>query len=178
MQCDQFEQILEQQEDEAFAEDRLWPISTSARLAARSWRISDEIHDVAMELGAEGIAPPEHIWISLRNQLEAEGIIHDLQAGAADARPWLVERFSASRPGRRFSGIDPGRGDGDHLQAGFLPDARCIRSWRFSRRFPLSPRRIAYSRKKCWTVGNDSIPGLPEAGRRCGRFLPPEPRNC
>jgi hypothetical protein len=39
------------------------------------------IHDMALELGAEGIAPPERVWISLRNQLEAEGLIHgDLQA--------------------------------------------------------------------------------------------------
>ena len=45
-----------------------------------------EIRSAAMELGAEGIAPPDHIWVSLRNQLEAEGIIHDSQAAPQMAR--------------------------------------------------------------------------------------------
>ena len=70
------------------------------------------IHDMALELGAEDIAPPERVWISLRNQLEAEGLIHELLAdtqGAELRRPRLVGRFSAARRCRRFSGLGSGR---------------------------------------------------------------------
>jgi hypothetical protein len=75
MQCDQFEQILERQDDA--------PLPESARAHSESCEtcralVADlrEIRDIAMEAGGDGIAPPEHIWIALRNQLEAEGIIH------------------------------------------------------------------------------------------------------
>jgi hypothetical protein len=37
----------------------------------------EAIHTMAIELSAEEISPPDHVWLSLRNQLEAEGIIHE-----------------------------------------------------------------------------------------------------
>ena len=99
MQCDQFEQIFEQQDDGALPKPALAHMEDCEACRALSADLG-AIHDVAMELGAEGIAPPEHVWISLRNQLEAEGLIHDPQAGPqrTSAQPWLVERVFSAPP--------------------------------------------------------------------------------
>jgi len=56
----------------------------------------ESIHIVAADLGAEEIAPPEHIWITLRNQLEAEGIIHE-RSRWIRAQAWLVVCVSNAR---------------------------------------------------------------------------------
>ena len=78
MRCNQFEQILEQQDDEPLSKSALAHIEECE--ACRGLALDlDTIHDFAMELGAEGVAPPEHIWGALRNQLEADGTIHDPQ---------------------------------------------------------------------------------------------------
>jgi hypothetical protein len=82
MQCKQFEQILEQQDDCALPKPALAHLEGCEECRALSADFT-AIHDMALELGAEGIAPPERVWISLRNQLEAEGLIHDPQAA-----PW------------------------------------------------------------------------------------------
>ena len=87
MQCEQFEQILEQQETGALplprpALDHLETCEDCRTLSA-DFRA---IHDLALELGNEGIAPPDRVWISLRNQLEAEGLIRDLRAVPRDSR--------------------------------------------------------------------------------------------
>ncbi len=76
MQCQQFEQILEQQDDGPLPEPAL--VHIDACQACRTL-LADfgAIHEVARELGAEEIAPPERVWIALRNQLEAERLIHD-----------------------------------------------------------------------------------------------------
>jgi hypothetical protein len=76
MQCNELEQILEQQIDGPL------PVPAVAHISAcescRGLKADlDAIHNAVIGLGAEGIAPPEHLWISLRNQLEAEGIIRE-----------------------------------------------------------------------------------------------------
>jgi len=76
MQCNELEQILEQHSDEPLPE--LANSHMNGCEACRALAADLEaIHTVAAGLGAEEIAPPEHIWITLRNQLEAEGIIHE-----------------------------------------------------------------------------------------------------
>jgi hypothetical protein len=85
MRCDQFEQILEQQEGEALPKPALAHIEECADCRALTLDFN-AIHDVAMEMGAEGVAPPEYIWVALRNQLQAEGIIHDLRPAPQIAR--------------------------------------------------------------------------------------------
>jgi hypothetical protein len=85
MRCDQFEQILEQQEYETLPKPALAHIEECADCRALTLDFNS-IHDVAMEMGAEGVAPPEYIWVALRNQLEAEGIIHDLRPAPQIAR--------------------------------------------------------------------------------------------
>ncbi len=76
MQCNELEQILEQHSDgplPELANSHMNGCEACRALAADL----EAIHTVAAGLGAEEIAPPEHIWITLRNQLEAEGIIHE-----------------------------------------------------------------------------------------------------
>jgi hypothetical protein len=76
MQCQQFEQILEQQDDGPLPQPALAHIDAcqACRTLLADFGAIDE---VAQELGAEEIAPPERVWIALRNQLEAERLIHD-----------------------------------------------------------------------------------------------------
>src|SRR6266699_5243310 len=76
MQCNELEQILERQADGPLPE--LATAHITGCVTCRSLTADlDAIHTVAIELGAQEIAPPEHVWIALRNQLEAEGIIHE-----------------------------------------------------------------------------------------------------
>ena len=79
MQCEQFEQILEQQDEGALPKPALAHLEACEACRALSADFG-AIHNIALELGADGIAPPERVWISLRNQLEAERLIHDPQA--------------------------------------------------------------------------------------------------
>src|ERR1700686_311850 len=76
MQCNELEQILEQQADGPLPEVATAHINGCNACRALTADL-EAIHTVAMALGGEEIAPPEHVWITLRNQLEAEGIIHD-----------------------------------------------------------------------------------------------------
>src|SRR5277367_6584598 len=85
MKCEQFEGILEQQDEGPLTQPALSHVDECE--ACRSlFADLGEIRSAAMELGAEGIEPPAHIWISLRNQLEAEGIIHEPQDALQTAR--------------------------------------------------------------------------------------------
>jgi hypothetical protein len=83
MQCNQFERFLEQQDAaEPLPEPALAHIDICELCRALTADLA-AIREAAMGMDAEGIAPPEHIWISLRNQLEAEGIIHEPNTGVA-----------------------------------------------------------------------------------------------
>jgi hypothetical protein len=90
MQCEQFEQILEQQDSGALPELALAHLESCEPCRALCADFS-AIHDAAVELGAEELAPPERVWISLRNQLEAEGLIREPGA--------TVPSTSAAKPG-------------------------------------------------------------------------------
>ncbi|MGH9679495.1 MAG: hypothetical protein ACRD4Y_06065 [Candidatus Acidiferrales bacterium] len=85
MPCQQFEQILEQAGDDAL------PVPAVAHLeaceACRSLAADlNAIHGAALELGVEELPVPERVWISLRNELEAEHLIRDA-APTAPERP-------------------------------------------------------------------------------------------
>src|SRR3981189_3153456 len=76
MQCNELEQILGQHSVRPLPE--LASSHMNGCEACRALAADLEaIHTVAVGLGVEEIAPPERIWITLRNQLEAEGIIHE-----------------------------------------------------------------------------------------------------
>jgi hypothetical protein len=76
MQCEQFEKILVEQDFDALPNPALAHLETCEACRTLSADFG-ALHDMALELGAEGIAPPERMWISLRNQLDAERLIHD-----------------------------------------------------------------------------------------------------
>jgi hypothetical protein len=91
MQCNELEQILERQGDGALAELAAAHINGCANCRALTADL-EAIHAVAIELGAEEIAPPEHVWITLRNQLEAEGLIHEPLSSLHSVKdgPWVA----------------------------------------------------------------------------------------
>jgi hypothetical protein len=85
MQCEQFERILEQREEGALPDSALAHIDECE--ACRSLMADlGEIRGLSAQMGVEGIAPPEHIWVALRNQLEAEGLIYNPEAAPQIAR--------------------------------------------------------------------------------------------
>jgi hypothetical protein len=75
MQCDQFEQVLIEQGDDPLPALALAHAEICEACRSLTADFS-AIHDAALELGAEDIAVPERVWISLRNQLDAERLIH------------------------------------------------------------------------------------------------------
>jgi hypothetical protein len=76
MKCTELEQILEQQTDQLLPDLATAHIGSCPACRTLTSDL-DAIHALAVEFGAEEIAPPEHIWITLRNQLKAEGIIRE-----------------------------------------------------------------------------------------------------
>ena len=87
MLCSQFEQVLEQEPDGALsqaAELHLEDCSDCRLL----WNDIQVIRQAGNELGAEESALPRRVWITLRTQLESEGLVrHAKPAG------WLAEWF-------------------------------------------------------------------------------------
>ncbi|MGD0908076.1 MAG: hypothetical protein ABSA96_10880 [Candidatus Acidiferrales bacterium] len=105
MQCDRFEQILIEQDEGPLPKQALAHIDECESCRALTADLT-AIHDVGLEIGGEGIVPPERVWVSLRNQLEAEHIIRDartlpvrvsIRSGwwAAFQRPALAGSFLA-----------------------------------------------------------------------------------
>ena len=78
MKCDQFERILEEQDDGRLPKPALEHIDVCEPCRALTADF-DVIRGLAVELDAEGAAPPERVWVALRNQLETEGLIRDTQ---------------------------------------------------------------------------------------------------
>ena len=76
MKCNELEQILEQQADGPLPEPASAHINGCATCHALAADL-EAIHALAIELGAEEVSPPERVWVTLRNQLEAEGIIYE-----------------------------------------------------------------------------------------------------
>ena len=108
MQCNELEQILEQHSDgplPELANSHMNGCEACRALAADL----EAIHIVAAGLGAEEIAPPEHIWITLRNQLEAEGI----GPGGSEREAWLVVCVPTPGAGRGISVLCTRRGRDD-----------------------------------------------------------------
>lgn len=78
MQCEQFEQILEQQGDDPLPVPAVAHMETCE--ACRSLRSDlSALHDASLELGVEELPVPERVWISLRSQLEAEHLIRETE---------------------------------------------------------------------------------------------------
>jgi hypothetical protein len=91
MQCDQLEQILEQLDTGVLPEAAAAHIGECEACRALTTDL-DAIRAAALDMSAEEIAPPDHLWISLRNQLEAEGIIRGPRSAPQNMTPawWLT----------------------------------------------------------------------------------------
>ena len=161
MQCEQFEQMLEQQDDGALPQPALDHLETCQACRAL---LADfgAIHDMALELGNEGIAPPERVWISLRNQLEAERLIYDSQAASPASNRaipgwWGVFQRPAVAGG--FLGLMLAAA----ATVGYMSNfARTPVDSQLNVQQLTSPVPTADSvfKEEVLTVGNDSIPGL------------------
>ena len=158
MQCDQFERILEEQDQGALPEAALAHLESCEGCRALSADFG-AIRDLARELGAEEIAPPERIWVSLRNQLEVEGLIKEQQpAREFKSRAWWTV-FQRPAVAGSFLTV--------------LLVAAAVVSFEWSS--PLSvvrtqvapqqevsavPSADSVFKEEMLTVGNDSIPGV------------------
>jgi hypothetical protein len=105
MLCHQFERILIEQDEGPLPKQALAHIDDCEACRALTADLT-VIHDVAMEMGADGIAPPERVWIALSSRLEAVHIIHNAKLApapgsirvgwwAAFQRPALASSFLA-----------------------------------------------------------------------------------
>jgi len=158
MQCDEFELILEGQDQGALPEPALAHLESCEGCRALSADFA-AIRDLARELGAEEIAPPERVWVSLRNQLEAEQLIHEPQpAREFKSRGWWT---SFQRPAVA----------GTFLAVLLVAAAVVSFEWnsplsvvhtQLSPRQELSsvPSADSVFKEEMLTVGNDSIPGF------------------
>jgi hypothetical protein len=162
MQCEQFEQLLEQQEAGALPKPALAHLETCEACRALSADFS-AIHDMALELGAEDIAPPERVWIALRNQLEAERLIREPQVdpqSASHAGPGWWATFQRPAIAGAFLGLVLAAASA----VGYLSNAPQT-AVHFAQ---LTPQQEASSmpstdsvfKEEVLTVGSDSIPGL------------------
>ena len=161
MQCEQFERILEQQDDGALPKPALAHLEScqACRTLSADFGL---IHEMALQLGSEGIAPPERVWISLRNQLEAEGLFHGSAAApriASDANHgwWAVFQRPA------FAGAFLGLVVAAASTVGYLSNsAQTTVQSQLTPRQEISsvPAADSVFKEEVLTVGIDSIPGL------------------
>jgi len=161
MQCEQFEQILGQQDEGALPKPALAHLETCEACRALSADFG-AIHDMALELGNDEIAPPERVWISLRNQLEAEQLIHGPQAAPGTTSHASVGWWSVfQRPA--FAGAFLGLVLAAASTVGYLSNfAQTTVHSQLAFQQETSPVPAADSvfKEEVLTVGSDSIPGL------------------
>ncbi len=162
MQCEQFEQILEQQDDSALPKPALAHLEACEACRALSADFG-AIHDLALDLDAEAIAPPERVWVSLRNQLEAEGLIRGPRAALPSASHashgwWAV--FQRPAVAGAFLGLVLAAASTVGYWSNFPQTAA-----RYSQLTPQQetssvPSADSVFKEEVLTVGSDSIPGL------------------
>lgn len=162
MQCEQFEQILEQREGGVLPKQALAHLESceACRFLSADF---DAIHDLALELGNEGIAPSERVWVSLRNQLEAEGLIRDAQATPESAHHgspgwWVV--FQRPAFAGAFLGIVLAAASAVSYLSNFAPKAVQSQLTLEQENISSVPSADSVFKEEALTVGNDSIPGF------------------
>jgi len=161
MQCEQFEQILEQQDDGTLPKPALAHLETCEACRALSADIY-AIHDLGLELGAVGTEPPERVWISLRNQLEAEHLIlgqpsvrrTEIKGG----RGWWTALQRPAIAGA-FLGLVLAAVSAIGYLSNFAPTA--VQSeLTVQQEVSAVPTADSVFKEEVLTVGSDSIPGL------------------
>jgi hypothetical protein len=164
MKCEQFERILEQQDAGALSGAALAHAEKCEACRALSADF-DAIRGMAMELSVGAEEPPERVWISLRNQLEAEGLIRNTQSDdlrssveVANRHGWWAV-FQRPAVAASFLGLVLAASGA----LGFLSNAPQIAvQSQISPRDEVSPSLTADNvfKEEVLTVGTDSVPGL------------------
>jgi hypothetical protein len=101
MQCREVESVLEQ--------DQLAPLPEEARahvagcVACQNLVADFNAIVAAAERMPAEIAPPERVWVALRAQLEAEGIIREQAAVRAPELPSFWQALSSALSGRKLA---------------------------------------------------------------------------
>ena len=181
MQCEQFEHVWNSRIFKRCPSQR-WRIWKRARRAAHSSLILARFIPWRSEIAAEPVAPlPEHIWISLRNQLEAEGLIRDpeapvrrtVQAGLPDGGP----AFQRPALAGAFLGLALVLAGA----LGFLSNSQSSISQ--SALAPVQdtssvPSANGVFKEEVLNVNDDAIAGLQRAGYSGNRFHPTQPAHC
>jgi hypothetical protein len=160
MQCEQFEQILEQQDVGPLPQPALSHVDECE--ACRSLMADlREINEVAMAMGAEGIAPPERVWIALRNQLEAEGIFRDSPQAPQRVRQGWWSAFQRPAFAGAFLGlILVGAAAISYMQGTSQVAVQSQLS--VPQETSAVPSADSVFKEEVLTVGSDSIPGFQE----------------
>jgi hypothetical protein len=161
MQCEQFEQLLKQQDDGALPEPALAPLEACDACRALSADFG-AIHDMALDLGAEGIAPAERVWVTLRNQLEAQGLIPGAQESPRSAEHtshgwWAV--FQRPAVAGAFLGLVLAAAATVSFWSDF-PQTAGHSQLAFQQTTSTVPSADSVFKEEVLTVGSDSIPGL------------------
>jgi hypothetical protein len=162
MQCEQFEQILEQQDEGGLPKPALAHLEDCGACRALSTDFG-AIHDMALELEAEGIAPPERVWISLRNQLEAEGLIRGPQAaprGASQETPGWWAVFQRPAVAGAFLGLVLAAASMVGFLSNFPQTAVHYSQLTPQQETSSVPSADSVFKEEVLTVGSDSIQGL------------------
>ena len=161
IQCEEFERILEQQAIGALPKPALAHLEHCEACRALSADF-DAIQGFASELGAEAIAPPERVWISLRNQLEIEGLIRDPLAdprsiGHASVGWWTV--FQRPVVAGAFLGLVLAAAGAVSYFSNF-PQTVVQSQLTLPQETSAVPTADTVFKEEVLTVGSDSIPGL------------------
>jgi hypothetical protein len=102
MQCHEFEEVLEQSEAHQLPGDAAAHLN-DCRQCRTLVEDLNAIQAAARELAAEEPAPPERVWLSLRSQLEAEGLIRVAEPARQSFR-WFTGWLNLL-PGPALAGI-------------------------------------------------------------------------
>ena len=159
MQCNQFEQILEKQDVGPLPKQAL--SHSDACEGCRTLLADfDAIREAVSGLDVEGIAPPAHIWISLRNQLEAEGIIHEPSlAGTAISSGWWTA-FQRPALAGAFLGLMLAAGALLSYHQGSSIEMAARAQEEVVQEASSVPSADTVFKEEVLTVGNDAVPGF------------------
>jgi len=160
MQCEQFEQILEQQDDGALPKPALAHLEScqACRTLSADFGL---IHEMALQLGSEGLLLPNACGFHCATSSRPRGCCTALRRphGSQATQSWLVGRFQ--RPA--FAGAFLGLVVAAASTVGYLSNsAQTTVQSQLTPRQEISsvPAADSVFKEEVLTVGIDSIPGL------------------
>jgi len=160
MKCDQFERVLEEQDDAALPKAALahMELCEACRILTADL---GAIRDVALELSAVELPVPERVWIALSNQLEAERILRENRPAIASAKPGWWSAFQRPALAGAFLSLILAAAALVGYQSG---------SVQLAERSQVAPRQVSGPvlsaentfQEESLSIGDASISGLPQ----------------